>query len=939
MEDLQDKIIELMDLFDEGEVTTADKIDRPQRALDREAIDDFMKRNPMAGGGMLVQPSADGSRPGYMGKNIMSGSPAQQAENIRREKESLKKISDLFKKKDYTGLKTRTPTARIKQGMKDKGGKLNQAQVNKITTAMEGGLKTQKEFAKKLGITHKQFLDGVEKSKSKISLEKSETMSKQMLKKIEFQEKLFKEIVNNPNATVDSMTKKFKVDKKYLVSQSSKLLKNVYAQNVSIAKGPEFDLDSRGKATLKSWLPDDFDTTEKFLDRFANIDGFKKIQAENMGILIKNAYAKTDPKKYADAMKALTEYNNFKNNLPKGLKVDLDHPLSKVFLKGSGVSPDKLLYVTPVNRDFNRGFKMQMGNRYAKALLQGDKAAIKNVRALADKLKINIGDVKGSKLDFGTTKFDTKKDFGKEYMANIKEQTTVAEELNKLQKTKEGKQIIKDAGFKKGQIKEVQKISKGLLSQLEKLGCGKAAGGRVFYNDGAFGMTKCAKEGQLKLERILTKGASNADDAMLAKTILKAGGGLKSAFALRNIFGPAAIAATVAFEGGLIGYDMLTSGKTLREAFGDNLLNYALGKDYQIDPQEEMFKRFKGLGYNDQQIGSIKRALDAMNTINTGTQLAMDVGQQQEALQKSRGQTEEFMIPDDQMMADTAGQRAEQNLKDARERLTAFNQSLEAVDRPGGMKKEDVLEEYFSSGKYAQDLDLFDQAQKAATVEQMQSALPTAFGKVFPKFEERRTRTISENLPFGGVNPAFNIPGARDATFIPGKTVGGLYGLAEGGRAGYKLGKIIKPKPSKVRADAKSIIDENIKLMKQMKETGEIKEISSDLNQVIKKALDEDLFDKKDRIVDSINISEAKKRRNYPYNMQVQEEPKNLDFYTAIQESNFKTKTGPYFDRIRRLKRAGGGLLKLAGDRSGPPPESGPNSQGLQGLLNRGKKI
>ena len=37
MEDLQDKIIELMDLFD-GEVTTADKIDRPQQALDREAI-------------------------------------------------------------------------------------------------------------------------------------------------------------------------------------------------------------------------------------------------------------------------------------------------------------------------------------------------------------------------------------------------------------------------------------------------------------------------------------------------------------------------------------------------------------------------------------------------------------------------------------------------------------------------------------------------------------------------------------------------------------------------------------------------------------------------------------------------------------------------------------------------------------------------------------
>ena len=68
MEDLQNKIIELMDLFDDEQVTTADKIDRPERALEKQAIDDFMKRNPMAGGGMLVQPSADGSRPEYAPK-------------------------------------------------------------------------------------------------------------------------------------------------------------------------------------------------------------------------------------------------------------------------------------------------------------------------------------------------------------------------------------------------------------------------------------------------------------------------------------------------------------------------------------------------------------------------------------------------------------------------------------------------------------------------------------------------------------------------------------------------------------------------------------------------------------------------------------------------------------------------------------------------------
>ena len=55
---------------------------------------------------------------------------------------------------------------------------------------------------------------------------------------------------------------------------------------------------------------------------------------------------------------------------------------------------------------------------------------------------------------------------------------------------------------------------------------------------------------------------------------------------------------------------------------------------------------------------------------------------------------------------------------------------------------------------------------------------------------------------------------------------------------------------------------------------------------------------------------------------------------SIIKESNFRTKTGPFFDRT---KKAGGGLLKQAGDRSGAPPESGPNSQGLDFLMKRGR--
>ena len=145
----------------------------------------------------------------------------------------------------------------------------------------------------------------------------------------------------------------------------------------------------------------------------------------------------------------------------------------------------------------------------------------------------------------------------------------------------------------------------------------------------------------------------------------------------------------------------------------------------------------------------------------------------------------------------------------------------------------------------------------------------------------------------------------------------------KGGRAGLKSGS--------VRKGVLSLIDDSVKKTP--------KDITSDLTELIKKTLNEDLFDKKDRIVDTLNAKAARERKNFPYNQQVAEEPKDLDFYLDLQESNFKTKTGPYFDRIRRRNKAGGGLLKQAGDRSGAPPESGPNSQGLQGLLNRVKKV
>ena len=111
----QVKIIELMELFDDDEVTTADQIDRPQQALDREAYEDFMKRNPLADGGMLVQPGFGGVRQGYR-KPIML--TKEQQKIFRAYKKFPHKQTDSnIRQKIREGIITQDSIKKLKKGI------------------------------------------------------------------------------------------------------------------------------------------------------------------------------------------------------------------------------------------------------------------------------------------------------------------------------------------------------------------------------------------------------------------------------------------------------------------------------------------------------------------------------------------------------------------------------------------------------------------------------------------------------------------------------------------------------------------------------------------------------------------------------------------------------------------------------------------------------
>ena len=174
---------------------------------------------------------------------------------------------------------------------------------------------------------------------------------------------------------------------------------------------------------------------------------------------------------------------------------------------------------------------------------------------------------------------------------------------------------------------------KTVASYLERLGCGRAAGGRILFAEGVPGLTKCGKAGVAKIEKGLANGFKKSDVG-LAQKILGSGKFLKDAVSLRGLLGPAALAFTAAAEAGIVGYDMLSTGKSFKEAVGSSVFNYMLGDKTKINEVEERDKRMVAEGMTPEQMGKIKYMESMMGDMQQG----FDLDKQLNAITKNRKQ-------------------------------------------------------------------------------------------------------------------------------------------------------------------------------------------------------------------------------------------------------------------------------------------------------------
>jgi predicted transcriptional regulator len=581
MEDLDKKIIELMDLFDDEVVTTADKMGRPEEALRREMFQNAFKsdRTEKAGGGMLVQPSADGSRPGYAkitekGKSTPKGGrPIPEnivmADDTKAIKELQNKVDKLNRvnKLDDKGIKFKviktqagnytTELSYLAKDYREKLGK--QRTTGKLTDLIEEFNQFKKtDLFKNYSKSATMKAGGVKSAKKQLADIGS--------KKLE----VFDYLLNNKNATIEQIAKDLKIKDGVVRTSLQGLYTDIYKRTAD-----------QGAVYLKDFNSGQLESVH------GSIKNTKVRLKDRVKNLVIDAY-KGD-KNLKPLLEKLDNFYTLQNEIKKTpygkfFAANLDHPVPLNFIRQleEGADPFNLIRVRPIPEFLNqRAFKAQFDRVLGTAYKTGNKKALEAIVNLQSYLPQEFGGITktGKIIDYGAKPFSLKTDLTQSNFGDIYKRVFEFIKNPELQETfKESKVSFKNLA---SQEKNIMNQVKGLKAFMKKQGIPcfvkRANGGPVTCD-----MPQAYEKSLNQISKAAQAGDSAAQSKLL--NFRKAVGGAGSV--IKGVLGPAAIAAEIgiAIPIGLFEY---AQGKPKEEII--NTLTYGLaGKSREDKLKEEM---------------------------------------------------------------------------------------------------------------------------------------------------------------------------------------------------------------------------------------------------------------------------------------------------------------------------------------------------------------
>jgi hypothetical protein len=339
--DIVKRIEDLMDLFDEGEVTTADQIQRPE-----DPYRDFMDRNPLAGGGRIgfqrplttVGKTADIVN--YL-KDLPNGSSFY--------KPDVAKLLNLGTAKDGsidTSLLTRVINSRPE--LKNKKFKFltkTDVTVNKINNFVQNYVNENKGKLPSQGEIQK----GAKVDPTRLRNYITEGLIKNVADTVfDKNTKVANYILESKNPTIKD------IEKIVGKGNANKILTRVYINSLRSTKDKLNKIDE-GRSVYKNFNLEQVDLIK---NKLRKIPGFESIYEREITDLVADAYpGKKNLKKKKAALKKIAKFKELNKTLKNkfGINQVLDHPLDYDFITKTtaGSDPTELIRVRPLPERVN----------------------------------------------------------------------------------------------------------------------------------------------------------------------------------------------------------------------------------------------------------------------------------------------------------------------------------------------------------------------------------------------------------------------------------------------------------------------------------------------------------------------------------------------------------------------------------------------------------
>ena len=396
-----------------------------------ETLEDW-KPNP------FLKPHAEGGRIGLQdGKSAHLDAIGRENTKLIRKEKSIKSIFDaIFDAENFGAIR----------GERRGHGLIPDDWFRKhVSKAIAGDADALKDLSRITGREIKDLQNAFKQRNSAMMLTRSKAAheSATFAKKVN---KDFVELVKSGVTNKADLKKALKVSETGFQDVVSLAFKQSYENRARLNKNPNNPLSSyfgssSGADDAKRAIGE-YDT---LIEGFNKIDGIDKARERLITNRIQQVYGQNgshpNSKMYKTMNDRVNEFYKLKKTLPKEIVMNLDHAIPMSLIEQLTEVNTLRANVQPITQALNSGLKAQVDKAYAAAYKAGDKATMRAIEEVANKIDLPMGKITDTMIDLGKNPYLTG-DMKQVIYNNLVIQNSITEKAGKLDKG-----LLKKAGL------------------------------------------------------------------------------------------------------------------------------------------------------------------------------------------------------------------------------------------------------------------------------------------------------------------------------------------------------------------------------------------------------------------------------------------------------------------------------------------------------------